>query len=326
MRVGSRAVSTTNAAPGQAAPPDGALDPAAFAPPDGAMPRGWTPLVDATSPAVAGGKGAALGRLAAAGLPVPSGVALAPDLVTGVAAGTALHRDGLARALESLGAGAPAWLAVRSSAVDEDGGGASFAGQHATVLGVPSTLDAVADAVARVWRSAREPSALAYRARMGLTPEPRMAVVVQHLVDAEVAGVAFSRHPVTGADEIVVEGSWGLGEAVVAGLVTPDHARLTRAGALLERRPGPKDVALRLEKGRAGGVDGAAVVERPVAPHLALAVALTDDVLAAVVDLVHRCERALGGPQDVEWAFAGGALHCLQSRPITRAGGAAPRR
>lgn len=280
-------------------------------------PGRWVPLGEAGARAAYGGKGAALARLAGAGLPVPAGIALDPPMVTGIATGTARHREELARALAAIrAAAAPDRVAVRSSAIDEDGGGASFAGQHATLLGIPPELDAVAAAVAAVWKSAREPSALAYRARLGLPGEPLMAVVIQRLVDAEIAGVAFSRHPVTGADEIVVEASWGLGEAVVAGLVTPDHARLSPHGVLLERRVGWKDVALRV-------VDGG-VAEHPVPADRIEAVAATDTLLAEVVRLVHRCASALGGPQDVEWAWADGTLHCLQSRPITRAGGAMP--
>lgn len=247
---------------------------------------------------------------------MPGGIALDPDLVDGIAAGSPPHVDQLRVALEAaLSVGATTRVAVRSSAIDEDGGHASFAGQHATHLGVPVRLDAVARAVKAVWQSAHEPSALAYRARLGLSAEPRMAVVVQTLVEADVAGVAFSRHPVTGADEIVIEASWGLGEAVVAGLVTPDHVRVARHGGILECRPGWKDVAVRL-------VDGG-VEHQPVPEHLVEALAATDAVVAEVVALVRRCEDTFGGPQDVEWAMAAGRLHCLQSRPVTRAGSSA---
>lgn len=275
----------------------------------------WAPLAAAGVCASYGGKAASLARLAAAGLPVPDGIALDPDLVEGVATGAHAHREQLRMALEGVPSSLrTARVAVRSSAIDEDGGNASFAGQHATHLGVPAELEAIARAVSLVWKSAHEPSALAYRARLGLSTEPRMAVVVQTLVESDVAGVAFSRHPVTGADEIVIECSWGLGEAVVAGLVTPDHVRVARHGGILERRPGWKDVAVRV-------VDGG-VAERPVAEELIEALAATDVVVAQVVALVRRCEETFGGPQDVEWAMVAGRLHCLQSRPVTRAGAA----
>ncbi len=274
----------------------------------------WATLAAAGACESFGGKAASLARLSAAGLPVPDGIALDPDLACGVAAGGPAHVEQLRVALAGIAQGA-ARFAVRSSAIDEDGGDASFAGQHATHLGVPRQLEAVTQAVRAVWQSAHDPSALAYRARLGLSAEPRMAVVVQALVESDVAGVAFSRHPVTGADEIVIEASWGLGEAVVAGLVTPDHVRVARHGGILERRPGWKDVAVRLVD---GGVEHQAVAE-----HLVEALAMTDPVVSEVVALVRRCEDTFGGPQDVEWAMAAGRLHCLQSRPITRAG--APR-
>ena len=113
----------------------------------------------------------------------------------------------------------PAPLAVRSSAVGEDSEEASFAGQHLTCLNVCSAVGVI-EAVEAIWRSAHSDSALAYRRRLGVRGSPRIAVVVQELVDADCAGVLFTRNPLDGADELVVEAAWGLGEAVVAGLVT----------------------------------------------------------------------------------------------------------
>src|ERR687894_488261 len=127
-------------------------------------------------------------------------------------------------------------LAARSSAVGEDAHDASFAGQHLTCLNVPSAAEAVA-AVSEIRRSAHEGAALVYRARLGVTEPPRAAVVLQELVDADCAGVLFTRNPLDAADELVVEAAWGLGEAVVAGLVTPDRFRLRRDGSVLEWLP-----------------------------------------------------------------------------------------
>ena len=98
-----------------------------------------------------------------------------------------------------------------------------------------------------IWDSARSPSAFAYRERLRLPREPRMGVVVQELIDADTAGVLFSRNPMTGSDEFVIEAAWGLGESVVAGLVTPDRFRLRRDGAVVERITGLKDVAVRID-------------------------------------------------------------------------------
>ena len=128
-------------------------------------------------------------------------------------------------------------LAVRSSAVDEDGKDASFAGQHLTLLNVPS-VDDVPAALREIWWSANSDSAITYRQRVGLFTRPSVGVVVQSLLDPDAAGVMFTENPVTGADERVIEASWGLGEAVVAGLVIPDTFRVGRDGTCSSARPG----------------------------------------------------------------------------------------
>src|SRR5207344_990008 len=135
-------------------------------------------------------------------------------------------------------------LAVRSSAVDEDGAESSFAGQHLTVLNVPSAGE-VPNAVREVWWSANSDSAITYRKRVGLFTRPSVGVVVQALLDPAAAGVMFTQNPVTGADECLIEASWGLGEAVVAGLVIPDHFRIDRSGQVVERKCGRKMIAIR---------------------------------------------------------------------------------
>src|ERR1700689_3143854 len=131
-----------------------------------------------------------------------------------------------------------------SAPVGEDSATASFAGQHATVLGVRG-LPAVTEAVEAVWRSASSEAALAYRGRMGVSPAVRIGVVIQGMVAAAAAGVLFMRNPVTGAYEIVVEATWGLGEAIVQGLVIPDRYRIARSGEVLEQTSGCKPLAVR---------------------------------------------------------------------------------
>jgi pyruvate,water dikinase len=254
-----------------------------------------------------GGKAAQLAMAVRAGLPVPKGIGLPVDLVDAVAASDADAVRGLERAL----AGLRRPLAVRSSAVGEDSAIASFAGQHLTCLNVGSP-GAVVDAVRAIFASARSESALAYRRRMGVEGEPRVGAVVQELVMADRAGVLFSCNPVTGADEIVIEAAWGLGEAVVAGLVTPDRFRLSRQGAVLERSIGVKDLAVRPTP--AGGT-----CETPVAASLARTPCLDASDLERLSRLAARCEAVFGGRQDLEWAFAGDRLHLLQRRPVTRA-------
>jgi len=152
------------------------------------------PLHEAHHEPAFGGKAASLAAALREGLPVPPGAALGSAFVDRAAAGDAAAVEAL---LES--AHVPdARLAVRSSAVGEDSAGASFAGQHATKLNVRSPK--LLDAVRMVWHSARTDSALAYRAKKGLDPSPRMGVVVQALIEPVAAGVLFTRNPVTGVE------------------------------------------------------------------------------------------------------------------------------
>jgi pyruvate,water dikinase len=144
-----------------------------------------------------------------------------------------------------------------------------------------------------------------------------MAVVIQALVDADMAGVLFTRNPVTGADERVIEASWGLGEAVVAGLVTPDSYRLERGGRELERILGDKDVAIRP---RSNAGDSDPTEEVPVDPDKVDAFCLGDADLMALDTLATRCDDVFGSTDhDIEFAFRDGQLFLLQRRPITRA-------
>ena len=264
------------------------------------------PLADALDEQTFGGKAVQLGTAIRAGLPVPDGFALAADLVAGVAQG-----DLAARAIfDEIGNRLAGPFAVRSSAIGEDSAAASFAGHHASVLNVPG-MPAAAQAVEAVWRSAWSEAALAYRRRVGAAGPVRIGVVVQRLVAADVAGVLFTRNPMTGADELVIEASWGLGEAVVQGLVVPDLYRIALTGEVIARRSGSKTVALRrLAHGgtRAEPVE-AGLVERPC---------LDDRHLHALSQIARRCAEVFGqGPHDIEWAFDSDVPYLLQRRPIT---------
>jgi pyruvate,water dikinase len=207
-------------------------------------------------------------------------------------------------------------LAVRSSAVDEDGAEASFAGQHLTLLNVPGA-DGVTDALREIWWSANSDSAITYRQRVGLFRRPSVGVVVQSLLDPECAGVMFTRNPINGVDERVIEASWGLGEAVVAGMVIPDHFRVDRDGAVVEQTAGLKKIAIRTRP--EGGT-----VEEKLSRELAEQLCLTEAQLEDLHGLASRCEEVYGRDRDIEWAFAKGQLYLLQCRAITRAGGAPP--
>jgi rifampicin phosphotransferase len=252
-----------------------------------------------------GGKARALAAAVAARLPVPDGVALDADLVARVVAGDAAARENVLAAVGSL----PAPWAVRSSAVGEDSAQASFAGQHSTVLGVKP--DELFEAIAAVHASGHTDAALAYRARMNVSGAPRMGIVVQTLLRPDISGVMFSRDPSAAAREgRLIEATWGLGEALVAGLVTPDRYRVATDGKVLERAIGEKDIAI---EARAEG----GTAEVTIGNDRAKAACLDDARIAELAQLATRCEQLFGGPQDLEWAVANGRLHLLQSRPVT---------
>jgi pyruvate,water dikinase len=252
-----------------------------------------------------GGKAVSLGAAIRAGLPVPPGAALSADGVNRVAA----REAALVEALLESPVVPRTRLAVRSSAVGEDAADASFAGQHATKLNV--SHETLLDAVRIVWQSARKESALAYRARKGLPLEPRMGVVVQMLVEPVAAGVLFTRNPITGADERLIEAAWGLGEAVVNGAVVPDRIRLDPDGQLLEMTAGEKDIKVWYD-----GADG--TVEVPVAPSLQRELCLTSTQVGELHELSERCRRVWGRDLDLEWALGpDGKMYLLQARPIT---------
>ena len=252
--------------------------------------------LDLLSPAdapEAGGKGASLARLWAAGFRVPPGFAIFPAAAHAIAAGDG---DGEARAAVAEAAAAllaEGPVAVRSSALDEDSTEASFAGQHLTALDVRS-VEGVFEAVRACVRSLASESAAAYRAARAANGEARMAVVVQRMVAAEAAGVAFSIDPVSGdATRVVVEVVAGTGEALVSGQAEADRMVLERPGLAV------------------------------VARHHAGEPVLTEAMAHEAARQALRAEEMFGAPQDIEFAFEGGLAWMLQSRPITVAGQAA---
>jgi pyruvate,water dikinase len=263
------------------------------------------PFTKARETSLYGSKAVGLGDAARQGLPVPPGVALSGDLVEAVASGDDKAIEKVAKAVAALSAP----FAVRSSAIDEDGAAASFAGQHLTVLNVHSVAD-VPDAVREVWWSANSDSAITYRQRVGLFTRPSVGVVVQTLLNPAVAGVMFTEHPVTGADERLIEASWGLGEAVVAGLVVPDQFRLDRCDRVLERKVGRKRVAIR-------SLPNGGTFEQQVPPAQVNQLCLDDVQLRALGELALRCEKVYGPRRDIEWAFQDGTLYLLQCRAVT---------
>jgi len=298
--------------------------------------------------ATAGGKGASLARLAGAGLPVPGGFHIttaayrrfvaANDLqpcilaalqsadpaqpATLEAAAQAIHdlfanapmppdiANAVAQAYAALPGEAPV-VAVRSSATAEDLPDLSFAGQQETFLNVHGRDEVVA-AVQRCWASLWTARAIGYRAQHAIDHGAvALAVVVQTLVNAGAAGILFTANPVTGArDQALINAAWGLGEAVVGGLVTPDTLTVDKAGGrVLARETADKQLmTVRLDLGTA---------EQPVPEARRRAPVLDDAQAAELVALGVRIEQLYGMPMDIEWALAEGRFAVLQARPIT---------
>lgn len=305
---------------------------------------------------VAGGKGANLGELTRAGLPVPPGfvvtaaaylaaldeagvrarirervLALDPNRPDALAADSealralvrqaglpARVREEVLAAYRALGPGAR--VAVRSSATQEDTAGSSFAGMNETFTNVAGD-DAVVDAVIRCWMSVWGKRVVSYRASQGLTDEPAIAVVVQRMVDSERSGVMFTADPASGdRGRIVIEGALGLGEVVVGGQVEPDTYVVAKDGPrLVSVRIGDKTHFL--ERGPDGGA-GTRRVELWGGERTRRV--LDDAQILELARLGIAIEAHYGVPQDIEWAIQGARFHILQSRPITTLGGATP--
>ncbi|MDD1678490.1 MAG: phosphoenolpyruvate synthase [Methanomicrobiales archaeon] len=207
--------------------------------------------------------------------------------------------------------GKNAVVAVRSSATAEDLPGASFAGQQETFLNVQGTEDLL-EAVQKCWASLFTPRAIYYRSRQGFEDrQVNIAVVVQRMVPSEKAGVMFTSHPVTGEPETIVEGSWGLGEAIVSGSVSPDkYVYDRRKGKVIDQVIGTKKIAI-----ISAGKKGTEEVELP--PEKQESSALSEEEVKKLAEYGAIAENHYGNPQDVEWAIVKDEIYILQSRPIT---------
>ena len=268
-------------------------------------------------PAQVGGKAAHLSRLAA-GYRVPPGFCLTADTFDPAHSPDAPLPPALAATLTAAyntlcrRSDIPDMpVAVRSSALDEDGELASFAGQHETELNLTG-IEAVLGAVARCWASGRNERALAYREQHGLNlVEARIAVLVQQLVRADVSAVVFSANPVTkNLDEVVVTATWGLGESLVGGTATPDTWVVHKADlAVKEERIGAKE---RMTVAMTGGTREVSV-PRLLRERASLSRAQVVELAELAVELEEKMSR----PVDIETAYAREELFLVQCRPIT---------
>ena len=307
----------------------------------------WLEDIRADDIDLVGGKGASLGEMTDAGLPVPPGFvvtagtyrdfiedtgideelfeavdvdsedsaalaeaeAQAKSLILDTPMPDGLHEE-IESAYDALGDG-KAFVAVRSSATAEDLPDASFAGQQETYLNVER--DDLVDRVKRCWASLFTQRAIYYRQQKGFEHDVvNIAVVVQKMVDADKSGVMFTSHPSTGAPKVIIEGAWGLGEAVVSGSVSPDNYVVDRETEDVEEVTiAEKKVMMERD------ADTGETIEREVPDPKRTARVLDDEELSSLVALGRRVEEHYGTPQDVEWAIVDGDVYMLQSRPIT---------
>ncbi|HZU86725.1 MAG TPA: PEP/pyruvate-binding domain-containing protein [Anaerolineaceae bacterium] len=271
----------------------------------------WLGSPECHDPARVGGKAASLSRLAAH-YPVPAGFCLPAEPVQAQPDPGAYLQD-LADAYRELGrrcGQVDLPVAVRSSAIDEDGQTTSFAGQHETYLNVCG-IEAVAEAVSKCLASAHNQRALAYRQAHGLNSAARIAVLVQQLVRADVSAVVFSADPQHGRlDRVVINATWGLGESLVGGTVTPDLYRVGKQQLdLLDSQVNEKTV---MTIACPGGTR-----EVPVPRTLRCEAALNPGQIAGLAMLAIGLENSHGWPVDLECSFQGSKLYLLQCRPIT---------
>jgi pyruvate,water dikinase len=262
--------------------------------------------------AVVGGKGANLGEIFNAGLPVPDGFCITTTAYDEYFARNQLGAELTQEIMECYAAlGHEARVAVRSSATAEDLPEASFAGQQESYLNVVGK-EALFTAIINCYASLYSDRAVSYRQQANFAGIPvSLAVVVQLMIESEVSGVLFTADPIhhdTG--HMMLNASWGLGEAIVSGKVTPDmYSYNTKQGRIVEEKLGSKDILI--------GYSAVGTEEKATTAEQKNRFCLSHKQAIAVFEMGRQIERHYGCPQDIEWALCDGKLFILQSRPIT---------
>jgi pyruvate,water dikinase len=293
--------------------------------------------------AIAGGKGASLGEMTKAGIPVPPGFVVVRDAFDRFLEQTGLleeigkelapirYEDTVsierasrivqaliideefpgtlgAEILEAFDALGAEFVAVRSSATAEDGADASWAGELESYLNTPR--ESLLQNVQKCWASLYSPRAIVYRNEKGMTNMPvSVAVVVQKMVQSEAAGISFTVHPVTkDRDQMIIEACWGLGEMIVGGMVTPDSYIVQKStGEIIDVHQADQDVMLM--RGKEGNTQ---------IPVLDSSKQKLDEVqIRSIASICQTIEQHYGFPCDIEWAMEKGEFFIVQSRPIT---------
>ena len=266
------------------------------------------PLREASNPALYGAKAANLSRLmnvdrGVHGVPVhvPAGFAIDYEIVR-------LACEKQTRLLSLAGeicARMPETFALRSSVIGEDGDGASFAGQHLSVLNVVNDVDGVANYIVDIFESASDAAAVAYRLRRGITGPIQVGIIAQTMVRARISGVMF-----TGGEQApyVIEAGRGLGEAVAQGLINPDYYQLDASGLCQMKRLGDQEIMI--AEAAKGGVQRVKV-EQHAEPLL------DSRWRYAMFEHASQCQAVFGPRLDIEWAIESGRFWILQVRPTT---------
>lgn len=254
-----------------------------------------------------GGKGASLIKMHQAGIPVPKGFVIATN------AYNEFHKQELPEnfqkaLLDAFDSLEVQRVAVRSSAISEDSDTASWAGQFESFMNI--TRDTLIDSVMKCWASVDDAMSYAETQQVsgnGLS----IAVVVQEMVDSDVAGVAFSVNPINhDPNQIMVEATFGLGELLVQGMVNPDNFVLSKSdSSIVSKHISTKTVMLAYKDGVTQQV--------PVDEGLRETPCLSDNQLPELAQMVNRIEQYYGSPQDIEFAYSDNVLNIVQSRPIT---------
>ncbi|MBR6308855.1 MAG: phosphoenolpyruvate synthase [Lachnospiraceae bacterium] len=282
--------------------------------------------------AIAGGKGANLGEMTQAGIPVPPGVVLTADAYDYFMQENGIEPAKFEKAADIrsaiLSAGIPAIIeeeirefcksledgarmAVRSSATAEDLDDASFAGQQETylnIIGIDNVLLKVRECYASLWGD----RAVSYRKNSGYDKQKTsLAVVIQEMVESESAGVMFTSDPAGDRENVHINAAYGLGEAVVSGIVSPDEYICTKEGNVIKQITGSKEVEIVYDATNGG------TVKVPVVEDRRKQSVLSNEQIAALVKEGVRIEKHYGHPMDIEWAFRDGHIYILQARSIT---------
>lgn len=299
-----------------------------------------------TNAPIAGGKGASLGEMTKAGIPVPPGFVVLSNSFERFIEETGIHieidailskvdhkevssverasvdiqaliisrdmpldiQSGIMTEFKALGA---QWVAVRSSATAEDGAEHAWAGQLDSFLN--TSEGKLLEKVKHCWASLFTPRAIFYRFEKGLhTTQISVAVVVQKMVESEISGIAFSVHPVTeDRNQLIIEAGYGLGEAIVSGQITPDSYVVEKSSrSLHEINISTQERALFRAAG--GGNEWREISEPKASSQV-----LTGEQILKLSDIIIGIEKHYGFPCDIEWAYEGGKFYIVQSRPIT---------